>query len=70
MQKLIMIQARERALSFDGDSETAIALVNSLRETYYDMPKMLNDFVFNIEVALQDAGVLDENFSEVKNGTT
>jgi hypothetical protein len=70
MQKLIMIQAREKALSFDGDSETAIALVNSLRETYYDMPKMLNDFVFNIEVALQDAGVLDENFSEVKNGTT
>jgi len=70
MQKLIMIQAREKALSFDGDSETAIALVNSLRETYDDMPKMLNDFVFNIEVALQDAGVLDENFSEVKNGTT
>jgi len=29
------------------------------------MPKMLNDFVFNIEVALQDAGVLDQDFNEV-----
>jgi len=30
------------------------------------MPKMLNDFVFNLEVALQNAGVLDEWFNEIK----
>ena len=65
---MILIQASEKALSFNGDSQTALYLVNDLRESYQqngmDMPKMLNDFVFNIEVALQDAGVLDEWFEE------
>ena len=62
-----MIQARERCLYFDGDTDTALRLVESLRDAYdgADMPKMLNDFVFNIEVALQDAGVLDQDFNEV-----
>ena len=63
---MIIIKAREKALSFDGDSETAIALVNSLRETYYEMPKILSDFCFNIEVALQDAGVMDQDFNIIK----
>jgi hypothetical protein len=65
---MILIQASEKALSFNGDSQTALYLVNDLRESYQangmDMPKMLNDFVFNIEVALQNAGVLDEWFEE------
>ena len=54
MKNPIIILAREKSLSFNGYTEDAIALVNSLREayTYTDMPKMLNDFVFNIEVAL------------------
>jgi len=63
------ITAKERCLSFDGDTETALMLVDSIRDTYdvagRDMPKMLNDFVFNIEVALQDAGVLDKDFEMV-----
>lgn len=64
---MILIEAQERFLSYKGDSETALYLVNSLREVFghTDMPKMLNDFVFNIEVALQNAEVLDENFNEV-----
>ena len=64
---MILIQASEKALSFNGDSQTALYLVNDLRESYQangmDMPKMLSDFVFNIEVALQNAGVLDNDFN-------
>ena len=62
-----IIEAKERCLYFKGDTSTALSLVESLREAYgdVDMPKMLNDFVFNIEVALQDAGVLDQDFNEV-----
>lgn len=62
-----IIHASERFLSYEGDSQTALCLVESIREAYgsADMPKMLNDFIFNIEVALQNAGVLDEHFNEV-----
>ena len=44
----------------------SLRLIANLRETYgsKDLPKMLNDFIFNMEVALQNAGVLDENFKE------
>ena len=64
---MIMIQASERFLSFNGDSETALYLVESIREAYghTDMPKMLNDFIFNIEAALQNAGILDEHFNQI-----
>lgn len=60
-----MIEVTEKYLSFRGDTEYAMRIVNSLREAYgyNDMPKMLNDFVFGIEVALQNAGVLDEDFN-------
>ena len=63
-----LIQAQERFLTYEGDSSYALHLVDSIRQAYggEDMPKMLNDFVFNIEVALQDAGVLDQDFNEVK----
>ena len=61
-----IIKANERALTFNGDSQTALSLVDSIREAYtlagHDMPKMLNDFIFNIEVALQDAGILNQDF--------
>lgn len=61
------IEASEKYLSYRGDTEYALRLVNSLRETYgyNDMPKMLSDFVFSIEVALQNAGILNENFDEI-----
>jgi hypothetical protein len=67
MKDSIIILAREKSLSFNGYTEDALALVNYLRDAYgtTGMPKMLNDFVFNIEVALQNANVLDEDFNEV-----
>ena len=62
-----IIYAQNRQLTFNGDTQSALFLVNSLRDAYGhdEMPKLLNDFVFNLEVALQDAGVLNEWFSEV-----
>ena len=67
MKNSIIILAREKSLSFNGYTADALALVNSLRDAYggTDMPKMLGDFLFNIEVELQNAGVLDEDFSKV-----
>lgn len=63
----MIIEASEKYLSYRGDAEYALRLVNSLREAYGhdDMPKMLHDFVFGLEVALQNAGVLDQDFNEV-----
>ena len=59
------IHAQEKYLTYDGFAEDAINLVDSLHAAYYgeDMPKVLNDFVFNIEVALQNAGILDQDFN-------
>lgn len=61
------IEASEKYLTYRGDAEYALRIVNSLREAYgyNDMPKMLSDFVFSIEVALQNAGILNENFDEI-----
>lgn len=67
---MIMISAENKYLNYRGDSQYALYLIESLHQAYLeqgiDMPKMLNDFVFNLEVALQDAGVLDENFMVIK----
>jgi hypothetical protein len=62
------IQVQEKYLTFNGDTAYALSLVTSLRDAYGhdDMPKMLNDFVFGMEVALQNAGVLDEDFNEIE----
>ena len=43
--------------------------VDEIRDTYNvagnDMSKVLHDFVFGIEVALQNEGILDEDFNEI-----
>jgi len=61
------IKASNRQLSFDGDTQTALMFVESIQNAYLengiDMPKLLNDFIFNIEMALQDANVLDNDFN-------
>jgi len=61
-----IIYAKEKALTFHGDAESALYLVDSLRRAYdesgTEMTKSLSDFVFNIECALQDAGLLNEFF--------
>lgn len=60
----LRIQASNRFLSYDGDAEYALDLVDSIRGAYgpVDMPRGLQDFLFNIEVALQNADVLTEDF--------
>ena len=65
---MLIIKVREKGLSYEGDTEYAYRLVESIREAYghNEMPKMLNDFVFNIEVALQNVGVLDEWFNKIE----
>ena len=65
---MILIHASEKYLSYKGDANYALSLVDSIRYAFQgtDMPKMLNDFVFNIEVALQNANVLDQNFNLIK----
>ena len=65
---MIFISAMEKALTFNGDTETALNLVESLRNAYEstEMPKMLSDFVFNLEVSLQNAGVLNDDFEIIK----
>lgn len=64
-----MITAQEKYLTFKGYETDALNLINELRFVFdkaqVDMPKVINDFVFNIEVALQNGGILDEDFNEV-----
>ena len=66
---MVLIMASEKYLSYKGDTDYALRLVNETRKAYaiagMDMPKMLNDFIFNIEVELQYAGVLDDNFDPI-----
>jgi hypothetical protein len=61
------ITAQERFLTYSGDADYALRLVQEIQMAFFgtDMPKMLNDFIFNIEVALQNEGVLDEDFNKV-----
>lgn len=63
----MIVRAQEKYLSFNGLPQDAITLIDSLHNAYesQEMPKVLNDFVFNLEVALQQAGWLDENFNVI-----
>lgn len=64
------IQAENKGLSFKGTPEAAKYVIELFDEAFYtegrDAPNFIRDFIFNIEVALQDAGYLDEHFNEVK----
>lgn len=58
----------EKYLRFDGLAQDALSFVEFMREIQdegIEFPKVLNDFVFSIEVALQREGVLDEDFNPV-----
>ena len=61
----MLIETSEKYLSFKGLPQDAMALVDSVHEAFEhsDMPKVLNDFIFNLEVALQDDGWLDQDFN-------
>jgi hypothetical protein len=64
------IKISNNYLSFDGHPNDAIDFVDEIRETYdeagRDMGKTLNDFIFAIEVSLQNAGYLDEDFNKIQ----
>jgi hypothetical protein len=64
------INAQEKYLQFDGLPADALRFVENIRFTFdqagNDMPKVLNDFVFNIEMALQNAGILDDDFNLIE----
>ena len=66
-----IIHASDKSLSFEGNTQTALYLVETLHDgfKYTEMPNMLSDFVFSIQMALQNAGVLDENFNEIDSVT-
>jgi len=63
------IVVQNKSLSFSGSTREALDLVNELHAAYAeagrDMHKTLHDWVFAIGVALQHAGLLDEDFKEV-----
>jgi hypothetical protein len=64
-----MISEREHGISFEGSPREAMDFAASLREAEafsgLDMPKALNDLVFKLEMALQNAGYLDEGFNPI-----
>jgi hypothetical protein len=64
------IYAQEKYLKFEGLPNDALSFVENVRNAYdesgNDMPKVLNDFVFNLEVALQNIGVLDQDFNLIE----
>ena len=62
-----MIRESEHGMAFTGSTGEALEFVRNMREVHalagWDMPQALNDLVFKIEVALQNAGILDEDFN-------
>lgn len=68
MKTKYQIKVSDRFLHYEGNAFEALRIVESLREAYQesgnDMPNSLGDFVFSMEVALQDIGFLDEHFNE------
>jgi hypothetical protein len=64
------IQESEKYLSFNGSPIEAIQFIEEIRGAYSesggDIGRVLNDLLFKIEVALQNAGYLDDNFNEIK----
>ena len=69
-KKRQLIQAENWGLSFKGSPEGAKYVIELFSEAFYsdgkDAPNFIRDFIFNIEVALQDAGYLDQDFNETK----
>ena len=60
------IKISNQYLSFDGHPSDALRFVDEIHEAGTDMGKTLNDFIFAIEVALQNAGYLDEDFNKTQ----
>jgi hypothetical protein len=59
-----------RYLSFEGTNEDAYNLITELREAYRsgsEMNKTLSDWIWSIELMLQNRGFIDENFNLIKS---
>jgi hypothetical protein len=60
------IQAQSGPLKYEGNHIDAYEFIIQTRRSYedagYDMQNMLSDFIFTIEVELQNIGYLTENF--------
>jgi len=55
-------------LAFRGPAVTALEIANLIRpvlETTHAAPNYLADFVFALEVACQEVGLLDEDFNPI-----
>ena len=67
-EKQVIIEANNKCLAFKGTSNQAIDFVDMMREigiaTGADFENILSDFIFNIEVELQNYGYLDEDFNK------
>ena len=63
-----IIEANNKCLAFKGSPKQAIDFVDMMREigiaTGADFENILSDFIFNIEVELQNYGYLDEDFNK------
>ena len=63
------ITETEHGITIGGKPLDILMLTRNLREVYHeagrDMPQTLSDLVFNLEVALQNFGILDENFNVI-----
>lgn len=61
------ISETEHGLTISGPPSDILTLTQHLREVHHeagrDMPQTLHDLVFKLEVALQNCGVLDEDFN-------
>jgi hypothetical protein len=68
-----MIREREHGIAFEGSPEEAMEFVSSTRAAYAavsnDMPPALSDLIFKLEVALQHAGLLDDDFNPTTQAT-
>jgi hypothetical protein len=64
------MEAQEKFLRFAGTTQEAFDFVERMGDATrgVDLPKVMSDFIFAIEVQLQREGFLDENFNVVGEG--
>ena len=59
----IRITTYHGILTFNGTAAQAIEFLNDIEEVRYELPKVLYDFLFNIEMQLQREDVYDCDFN-------
>lgn len=64
----IRITTYDGIFHFNGTAAQAIQLLYNIEEVRYDLPKVMYDFLFSIEMELQRAKVYDSDFN-LKNAS-